>query len=135
MRMRKGPMAKRSGKANSRRQRQRSAARPPLRPAAAPPPRVDADEPETAATTSTTMPAARPEPEPRRSAGSTPPRPRAAAVATQLYGGSRLSERAAAEYHYVAADLRNILVLSVVLVVLLGVAFVVVNVLGIGKQV
>lgn len=62
-------------------------------------------------------------------------RPRSAAIAAQLYGGSRLSEKAAAEYHYVVADLRNIAVLSAVLVGLLAVAFVLVNVLGIGKQV
>lgn len=88
-----------------------------------------------AATTSTTMPAARPAPEPSRSGPSTPPHHRGAAIAAQLYGGSRLSEKAAAEYHYVVADLRNILVLSGVMVALLAVAFVVVNVLGIGKQV
>jgi hypothetical protein len=37
-------------------------------------------------------------------------------------GASRLSERAAAEYHYVARDLRNIVVLTAILAVLLVVA-------------
>ena len=66
-------------------------------------------------------------------AGRTPRR--GTAIATELYGSSRLSEKAAAEYHYVVADLRNILVLSAVLAGLLVVAFVAVNVLGIGKVV
>jgi hypothetical protein len=48
-------------------------------------------------------------------------------------GPSRLSEAAAAEYHYVMRDLRNIGVLLVVLAVLLLVAVVLVNVLDIGR--
>lgn len=48
-------------------------------------------------------------------------------------GPSRLSERAAAEYHYVVRDLRNIGVLLVVVIVLLGLAAVGVNLLGIGQ--
>jgi hypothetical protein len=47
-------------------------------------------------------------------------------------GSSRLSERAAAEYHYVGRDLRNIGILLVVMVVLLAISAVVVNLLGIG---
>jgi hypothetical protein len=49
-----------------------------------------------------------------------------------MAGPSRLSERAAAEYHYVARDLRNIGVLVAIMVVLLAAATILVNVLGIG---
>lgn len=48
-------------------------------------------------------------------------------------GTSRLTERAVAEYHYVQRDLRNIGVLVVVMALLLGVAAVAVNALGIGR--
>jgi hypothetical protein len=48
-------------------------------------------------------------------------------------GPSRLTERAAAEYHYVLRDLRNIGVLMVVMAALLAAAAVGVNVLGIGR--
>jgi hypothetical protein len=48
-------------------------------------------------------------------------------------GSSRLTERAAAEYHYVVRDLRNIGVLVVVMAVLLLVATLAVNGLGIGR--
>lgn len=51
---------------------------------------------------------------------------------TMAGGSSRLTERAAAEYHYVGRDLRNIGVLLVVMVVLLAVSAIVVNLLGIG---
>jgi hypothetical protein len=49
-------------------------------------------------------------------------------------GPSRLGERAAAEYHYVLRDLRNIGVLLVVMAVLLAVAVLAVNALGIGPS-
>ena len=48
-------------------------------------------------------------------------------------GPSRLSQRAAAEYHYVTRDLRNIGVLVLIIAALLAVATIVVNMLGIGK--
>ena len=48
-------------------------------------------------------------------------------------GSSRLGERAAAEYHYVVRDLRNIGVLVVVMAVLLAVATIAVNAMGIGR--
>jgi hypothetical protein len=48
-------------------------------------------------------------------------------------GASRLGERAAAEYHYVTRDLRNIGVLLLVLAALLAAATVAVNVMGIGR--
>jgi hypothetical protein len=65
----------------------------------------------------------------------TTPRKARPAVGSGLAGSSRLTEKAMAEYHYVRMDLRNIAVLSLVLLALLGVAYVVVNVLGIGKQI
>ena len=49
-------------------------------------------------------------------------------------GPSRLSERAATEYHYVRSDLRNIAVLVVVMAVLLGAAVVAFSALGIGPS-
>ena len=124
-------MAKRAGKAANRRQRQRNAARtaratPPAMPARGPdsldagtpmPERAAAPAPRTS--TSAALPAARPRPG-RRSAA-------------LIGGGSRLTEGAAAEYHYVIADLRNIAVLFVALIALLAVAFFVIEVLGIGR--
>jgi len=60
-------------------------------------------------------------------------RGRAADPRVTLGGSSRLTERALAEYHYVGRDLRNIVVLMVVLAVLLVVATFAVNTLGIGR--
>jgi hypothetical protein len=102
---------KRSGKAN-RRARQR----PPRRPAIPhPAPRPPADDvSDTVATPST------PEPAP------TAPRQTPAIYA----GASRLSERAAAEYHYVGRDLRNIAVLTAIIAVILIVAWLVLPATG-----
>jgi hypothetical protein len=50
-----------------------------------------------------------------------------------LGGTSRLSDKAVAEYHYVTRDLRNIGVLVGIMVVLLAVATIAVNALGIGR--
>jgi hypothetical protein len=61
------------------------------------------------------------------------PKGRAADPRITVTGSSRLGERAAAEYHYVQRDLRNIGVLLVVLAVLLAIATIAVNVLGIGR--
>lgn len=52
-----------------------------------------------------------------------------------MAGPSRLSERAAEEYHYVGRDLRNIGVLIMVMAVLLVVAFVAFTALGIGHTI
>jgi len=49
-------------------------------------------------------------------------------------GPSRLGERAAAEYHYVRSDLRNIAILVVIMAVLLGAAVVAFSALGIGPS-
>jgi len=51
----------------------------------------------------------------------------------QVSGPSRLSERAAAEYHYVVRDLRNIGVLVAIMTVLLVLATVVIRGSGIGQ--
>lgn len=49
-------------------------------------------------------------------------------------GPSRLSERAAAEYHYVVRDLRNIGVLLAIMAVLLAAAVIGFNALGLGAH-
>jgi hypothetical protein len=49
-------------------------------------------------------------------------------------GPSRLTERAAAEYHYVARDLRNIGVLVAIMAVVLLVAVIAFNAMGIGAH-
>lgn len=63
-------------------------------------------------------------PSPERVERPAPPQP------TYVSGTSRLGERARAEYHYVARDLRNIGVLVVVIAVLLAVAVVAFTTLG-----
>ena len=125
-------MAKRGGKAATRRQRQRATARPAApRPAAAPAP---APTTSTGADATAVTPVAS---TPVAPAGAIPTTPRKArpAVGSGLAGSSRLTEKAMAEYHYVRMDLRNIGVLFLVLMGLLGVAYVLVDVLGIGKQI
>jgi hypothetical protein len=49
-------------------------------------------------------------------------------------GPSRLGERAAADYHYVRSDLRNIAILVAIMAALLGAAVVVFGALGIGPN-
>ena len=61
------------------------------------------------------------------------PKGRAADPRITVTGASRLGERAAAEYHYVQRDLRNIAILVVVLAALLAAATVAVQILGIGR--
>jgi hypothetical protein len=107
-------MPRRAGKAASRRARQRSSQR--ARPSA-PAPRP--------------QPAALPPvgtPDAREAEALNPPRrttPSAAALA-----GSQLTSRERAEYHYVERDLRNIGLLTAGMVVLLFVAWAVVQALG-----
>ncbi len=146
-------MARRGGKAATRRSRQqrraqRSPAKPtqsaPAQPAQAPEGaetgedrpaeatggRVDAFETADAELRATTPPPGT-RADARRSAPNRSVRARTSDF--NLAGGSsRLSERAASEYHYVGRDLRNIGVLLVVMVVLLAISAVVVNLLGIG---
>jgi hypothetical protein len=121
-------MARRGGKAANRRDRQRKAQRRTLQrpaPTTGPIGGVVSEAVEAAAERRSAPPP--PPAAPAARAGRADPR---FAVA----GPSRLSERAAAEYHYVRRDLRNIVVLVVVMAVLLGVAVVAFSVLGIGPN-
>lgn len=108
-------MARRAGKAASRKARQRYVPKTP-RPAAEPT-RDDAV---------TVPPAGTPD---ARQAVSLDP-PRRTTPVTFGTGGSTLSVRERAEYHYVERDLRNIGVLSLVMAVLLVGAYLLFNALG-----
>ena len=122
-------MARRGGKAANRRDRQRRAQkRAQQRPAPAPRP-----------VSSTLSEAIEGAAEQRAAAAPVAP-------ATQLTRGarhdprfavagpSRLGERAAADYHYVRSDLRNIAILVAIMAVLLGAAVVAFGALGIGPS-
>jgi hypothetical protein len=121
-------MARRGGKAANRRDRQRRAQRRATQRPAAPARPITGVVSEaveaTAEQRNESAPAASPAAPLTRGARSDP----RFAVA----GPSRLSERAAAEYHYVRRDLRNIAVLVVVMAVLLGAAVVAYSAMGIG---
>ncbi len=145
-------MAKRGGKAASRRSRQRRAQRQqpahppqPAQSALGPPLALPADGEElreadvTPSTdafekadaelrASTPPPGSRAEPAVRGTTRARPP----ARDYTSSSGPSRLTERAVAEYHYVGRDLRNIGVMAAVLAVLLALSAIAVNLLGIG---
>lgn len=142
-------MARRGGKAASRRARRKQRAAG-TRPAGSVPPSASASPSPSAQADSSA--ATTPEGEPietgdafeladaRVRAATTPPmsttplrRARAADPRVTLGGSSRLTDRALAEYHYVGRDLRNIAVLMVMLAVLLAVATFAVNALGIGR--
>ena len=124
-------MARRGGKAANRRDRNRRAQRKaPLRPAVPQRPIGDSlsDAVDAAA---------------ERRAEAAPPRAAAAPAPTRgarsdprfaVAGPSRLSERAASEYHYVIRDLRNIAVLVVAMGVLLAAAVVAFSAMGIGPH-
>jgi hypothetical protein len=122
-------MARRGGKAANRRDRQRRAQRralqrpaPPARPITG----VVSEAVEAAAEQRAAPAPASPSSQPAR-AGRADPR-------FLVAGPSRLSERAAAEYHYVRRDLRNIAVLVAMMAVLLGAAVVAFSVLRIGPS-
>lgn len=124
-------MARRGGKAANRRERSRRAQRKaPLRPAVPQRPSGGAvsDAVEAAAGRRAEAAPARPAPAPALTRGARSD-PRFAVA-----GPSRLSERAAAEYHYVLRDLRNIGVLVVVMAVLLAAAAIGFSALGIGPN-
>jgi hypothetical protein len=113
-------MPRRAGKAASRRSRQRRAQRtlPPHRVAdARPVEKADLEERAEEARE-----------EPRRASAPVPSAPSAARA--YAGGGSSLTERERAEYHYVERDLRNIGILSALLLVLLIAAWFVFNALG-----
>lgn len=125
-------MARRGGKAANRRDRQRRAQRKalqrpvaPARPIAG----VVSDAVDEAA-------GHRAEAAPARSASSAQPVSRGARADPRfaVAGPSRLSERAAAEYHYVLSDLRNIAVLVVLMAAMLAAAVVAFGALGIGSH-
>ena len=105
-------MARRAGKAASRKARQRNVPRAPARPAVAPTPVPPVETPDARDATSLDPP--------RRVAS-----PAAAGI------GSSLSVRERAEYHYVERDLRNIGILSALLAVLLFVAWLAFSALGV----
>ncbi len=104
-------MARRPGKAASRKARQRYVPRTAARPAA--PATQPVETPDAGETTSR-------EAAPRRDA----------APATSTAIGSTLSLRERAEYHYVERDLRNIGILTALMAVLLLVAWVAFTALG-----
>jgi hypothetical protein len=121
-------MARRGGKAANRRDRQRKAQRRTLQRPPAPPRPATGDVSEAVeAVAERRIESAAASSAPHVRAGRADPR---FAVA----GPSRLSERAAEEYHYVRSDLRNIAVLVVVMAVLLGAAVVAFSVLKIGPN-
>jgi len=120
-------MARRGGKAANRRDRQRRAQRrAQQRPAPGPRP-----------VSSTLAEAVEAVAEQRAASGPvapTAPLSRGARADPRfaVAGPSRLGERAAAEYHYVRSDLRNIAVLVVIMAILLGAAVIAFSALGIG---
>jgi len=109
-------MARRAGKAASRKARQRYVPKTP-RPAA------PAPAPETAPSAAADSTASRQTP--------SADQPRRTAPVAYASAGSTLTVRERAEYHYVERDLRNIGVLSLVMVVLLIAAYFLFNALGI----
>ncbi len=126
-------MARRGGKAVTRRSRQRKGQRTaaPPRPKTQPEAEVaaDTDAFTPSAATSTIETPAAPKPAPRPSASQRASR----APGGMIVGSSRLGERAMQEYHYVKRDLRNIGVLVVIMAAMLIAAFVLFNVIGITK--
>ena len=109
-------MARRAGKAASRKARQRYVPKTP-RPKVAPSPAADAVAVPPVGT-----------PDAREAVSLDPPR-RTTPV-TYGTGGSTLTTRERAEYHYVERDLRNIGVLSLVMAVMLVGAYFLFNALG-----
>jgi hypothetical protein len=110
-------MPRRAGKAAGRRARQRAGQRAARRtPPSLPRPQADAVPPVGT-------------PEAREAESLTPPR-RTAPPAAEVVGDSRLSGRMQAEYHYVERDLRNIAILTAAMVVVLFVAWVIFQSLG-----
>lgn len=121
-------MARRGGKAANRRDRQRKAQRRMLqRPPGPARPTTDGVSEAVEAAAERRVESAATPAAPHVRIGRADPR-------FAVGGPSRLSERAADEYHYVRRDLRNIAVLVVVMAVLLGAAVLAFSVLGIGPN-
>ena len=123
------PARRPGGKAASRKARQRNVPRTP-RPAAAPPaaPPVDAvvepiAEPDLVAESPVSAAASATSTAPPRRRTSSPP-------TASVSAGSGLTARERADYHYVERDLRNIGILSLVMVALLVGAWLLFNALG-----
>jgi hypothetical protein len=112
-------MARRAGKAASRKARQRYVPKTP-RPTPAPSPAPETETAPSAPADSTVA----------RETGSAD-QPRRTAPVAYASGGSTLSVRERAEYHYVERDLRNIGVLSLVMVVMLIAAYFLFDAVGI----
>jgi len=108
-------MARRAGKASSRKARQRNVPRPP-RPAARPTGAVEFVPPVGT-------------PDAREAASLTPPRRTSPVVAPS--GQSQLSTADRAEYHYVERDLRSIGILTTVMAALLLLAWFAFRALGV----
>lgn len=106
-------MARRAGKAASRKARQRYV------------PKTQRPTPVPSAEAAVSAPVEAPAREP-----SQPDQPRRSAPVTYASSGSTLSVRERAEYHYVERDLRNIGVLSLVMAVMLVAAYFVFNAIG-----
>ena len=125
-------MDRRSGKAGNRRDRQRKAQRRILQRPAGPAQPIGGVVSEAVEAAAERRAESSPVPAPASSpsgarAGRADPR-------FLVSGPSRLSERAATEYHYVRSDLRNIAVLVVAMAILLAIAVVAFSVLGIGPN-
>jgi hypothetical protein len=113
-------MARRAGKAASRKARQRNTPRPP-RPAAAP----IRDEPTVDATPIPPVGT----PDAREAISLTPPRRVTAPTAGS--GASALSDRERTEFHYVERDLRSLGILTAIMAVMLILAWVAFQAIGV----
>jgi hypothetical protein len=116
-------MPPRRGKAASRQSRQRRANRP-ARPASPPSPAAPTERPGGLAPAAA---AETPERAPERA-------PSAPGPVSAAYGSSALGERARAEYHYVGRDLRNLAILTAIILAVLIAAAIGFNALGIGPD-
>ena len=132
-------MAKRRGKAHSRQQRRNAQRAAGQRPAARPQPAAEEELASTSPGGGSNDAFERADAEVRASAApplasvQRKPKTRPADPRVTVSGASRLGERAAAEYHYVVRDLRNIAVLVLIMAALLAAATIAVSVVGIGR--
>ena len=104
-------MARRAGKAATRRARQRNVQRPPATPAASSPTAAEAVEPGTSAVT------------PKSSGTTSGPTATRRPVPVRQAVGSQLTASERSEYHYVERDLRDIGILTAAMAALLLLAW------------
>ena len=125
------PARRPGGKAASRKARQRNVPRTP-RPASAPSPAPSSEDVvEPIAEPALVIEAPTAPPPAARTAGSpSTARRRSPPGPTAISSGSGLTARERADYHYVERDLRNIGILTLVMVALLIVAWLIFNALG-----